>query len=301
MKRLNSRIRLWLAFTAAQLVLLIIPAAYLSLGGSRDSADPVEILVRYFKATYARDYAAAYRLISSEDRRVKGEKTYIMERGAFNGFTLEVAKKVAGSIKATGAAEQVDGRRARIKLKFSLPDANKLSPILYDWDEDRLNTLSREKQLEIMGSVDRLIKEGKLSMISGEEDFNLVKEARGWRVFLDWAEGVRVIFNASVPQSVPVEAWPVSKETLVHPGEPFTIAFRVKNRSDRDVFLRIAHHVEPKSSADYLDLVECGLLFPVKLSPGQANEYSSTYFIRGDLPEGTKRLAVTYEFKPDER
>ncbi len=287
---------------AALFVLLVLPAGYLWLGVRYDSnRDPIEILKRYFKATYARDYGEAYRLISSKDQRVKGEKTYIMEREAFSGFTLELAKKLAGSIEATGETERVNGGRAHIRLKFNLPDANKLSPVLYDWDEDRLNTLPRQKQLETMERVEKLIRERKLSMISGEEDFELVKEARGWKVFLDWAAGVRVVFDASVPQSIPVEAWPVSKETLVQPGEPFTIAFRVKNRSDKDVFVRIVHHVEPKSSADYLDLVECGLLFPVKLAPGEENEYLSTYFIRGDLPDGTKRLAVTYEFKPDEQ
>ncbi len=292
---------MWAAFTAALFVLLVLPAGYLWLGVRYDSSEePVEILKRYFKATYARDYAAAYRLISSEDQRLKSQKTYVMERSAFDGFTLELGKKLASAIEATGVTEQVNGDRARIRLKFNLPDANKLSPILDDWDEDRLNTLSRQKQLETMERVEKLVKERKLSMISGEEDFELVKESRGWRVFLDWAAGVRVVFDASVPQSIPIEAWPVSRETLVHPGEPFTIAFRIKNRSDRDVFFRIVHHVEPKSSADYLDLVECGLLFPVKLAPGKENEYSSTYFINGDLPEGTKRLAVTYEFKPDE-
>ena len=290
-----------LLFLSALFALLILPAAYLSMGEPHSSEEePVEVLKQYFKATYARDYRGAYRLISSEDRRLKAENTYVRERGAFSGFTLELAKQLANFVEATAVKNQITGRRAHIRLKFDVPDANKLSPILFEWDEDRLNALSREEQSGVIGSLERLRREGKLSMIAGEEEFELVKESRGWRVFLDWARGVRVIFDASVPQFIPVEARPVSKETLIHPGELFTIAFRVKNRSDRDVFFRIAHHIEPKALAEYLDLVECGLLFPVKLSSGKEDEYSTTYFIRGDLPEGIRRLDVTYEFKTAE-
>ncbi|MBI2361366.1 MAG: hypothetical protein HYV04_21065 [Deltaproteobacteria bacterium] len=36
-------------------------------------------------------------------------------------------------------------------------------------------------------------------------------------------------------------------------------------------------------------------LLPVKLAPGEEEEYSSTYLVRGDLPEGQRQLFVTYE------
>jgi len=46
-----------------------------------------------------------------------------------------------------------------------------------------------------------------------------------------------------------------------------------------------------------LDLVECTLLLPVRLRPGEEQIYNSTYVVRGDLPDGIKSLDVTYEFK----
>jgi hypothetical protein len=39
------------------------------------------------------------------------------------------------------------------------------------------------------------------------------------------------------------------------------------------------------------------LLLPVKIPAGEEQTYSSTYVVRGDIPEGTKRIEVTYEFK----
>ena len=58
-----------------------------------------------------------------------------------------------------------------------------------------------------------------------------------------------------------------------------------------------ARSVEPKELAQYLDLVECALLLPVRLRPGEEQIYNSTYVVRGDLPDGIKSLDVTYEFK----
>jgi hypothetical protein len=38
-------------------------------------------------------------------------------------------------------------------------------------------------------------------------------------------------------------------------------------------------------------------LLPVRIRPGEEQIFHSTYVVRGDLPEGTKSLNVTYEFK----
>jgi len=43
--------------------------------------------------------------------------------------------------------------------------------------------------------------------------------------------------------------------------------------------------------------VECALLLPVRLRAGEEQIFNSTYVVRGDLPDGTKVLGVTYEFK----
>ena len=67
--------------------------------------------------------------------------------------------------------------------------------------------------------------------------------------------------------------------------------------SAASLFTRIAHRVEPKEVAPYLDLVECALLLPVRLKPGEEQTYNSTYAVRSDLSDGIKSFDVTYEFK----
>ena len=78
---------------------------------------------------------------------------------------------------------------------------------------------------------------------------------------------------------------------------PDPVLYRVRNLADQPIATRIIHHVEPQELRQYLDLVECSLLLPVKLKPGEEREFSSTYMARGDLPDGSKQIKVTYEFQ----
>ena len=72
---------------------------------------------------------------------------------------------------------------------------------------------------------------------------------------------------------------------------------RQTNRTAKQIVTRIGHRVEPQELAQFLDLVECALLLPVRVQPGEEQVYHSTYMVRGDLPDGTKTLNVIYEFK----
>jgi len=52
--------------------------------------------------------------------------------------------------------------------------------------------------------------------------------------------------------------------------------------------------VEPQELRDYLDLVDCGFILPVRLQPGKEEEFVTTYLLRGTLPEAVRQLSVTY-------
>jgi cytochrome c oxidase assembly protein CtaG/Cox11 len=259
--------------------------------------DPVPVLSKYLRFLYARDLGQAYRFISTVDQQIKKRDDYVRERGAFTGFALDAARKLAESIEVRMASLQMDGPRSRVKVALKLPDANAVAPLLLNWDEQRLNALPAPEQKKILSDIDRLAHDKKLPMIEGEEEFILVKENSQWRVFLNWASGVKVNFATIVPSDDAIVAEPITRETIVRSGEPFTIGFKVKNQASNEIRTRIVHWVEPIKLKQYLDLVECALLLPVRLRPGEEQVYNSTYLVRGDLPDSTKALDVTYEFK----
>ena len=279
-------------------IVLLLPLLYMveSTRG-RPAEEPTRVLSRYLNFLYARDFRQAYRFISSADRQLKKPEDYARERGSFTGFTLEVARKLAASIQLKPVAEQTDGNSKRIKLAMKLPDATGVAALLLDWDEKRLNSLPPPEQKKIIATIDRLTHDNQLPMIEGEEDYTLVKEGSQWKVFLNWAAGVRVNFAAALPADSALAAEPITKATVARSGDVFTIGFKVKNRAQQETVTRISHHVEPQELAQYLDLVECALLLPVRIRPGEEQVYNSTYLIRGDLPDGVKDLNVTYEFK----
>jgi cytochrome c oxidase assembly protein Cox11 len=81
---------------------------------------------------------------------------------------------------------------------------------------------------------------------------------------------------------------------VTRPGEIFKVVLNVKNTGPEQLFARIGHLVDPYEVRDYLDLVDCGFLLPVRLAPGKEEEFVSTYLLRRNLPEGVRQLNVTY-------
>jgi hypothetical protein len=279
--------------------LLVISAPlYLLTYEPRAAApEPILVLARYLKASYARDYKQAYRFISAKDQELKPEAVYVRERGAFTGFTLVAARKLADSITVKPANITPAGERTKMRVALTLPNAASLGPLLMDWDEEKLNALPPAEQRKILAAIDKLSHSGTMKMIEGEEEFALVKENDAWRVALDWDAALKINLAAVVPENAGIEAEPVTRETVVKSGEPFRVSYRVANRSSKALRARIVHKVEPAEFRDYLDIVECALLLPTLIPAGQLEEYSTTYLVRGDLPESARKFEITYEFK----
>lgn len=298
---MNSRMTSWFLGLLAAFI-LILPAAFLysknSLPQHSPQTEPFKTVEAYLKNSYARDFKTAYRYISLGDRQLKSERVYVREKGSFNGFPLAVTRKLAQFIelRPLETVTEEDGRM-RVKVEAKYPDAHSLSAILLDWDEERMNALPSSMQRDILSTLDQMNRTGEIKTIEGEEEFTLVKEGTSWRVYLDWAAGIRVSYDAIVPPTESIEAVPVNKSTTIRPSELFTIAYRVKNRTAQTISTRITHRIEPADVSQHLDIIDCALLLPVELRPGEESEFSTTYMVRGDLPEGTKELNVTYDFK----
>lgn len=273
------------------------------LSGCARETGPEAVALEYGRALYARDLSQAYRFISSEDRRVKDEQTFRQERGAASGFALEVARQVASFIEAAPVEKTISGARATVNLKLRLPNANapEIAALVFEWDERRLNDLSQTERRQIMKKLDQLHQAQKIPMLEGEETFKLAREGSGWRVFLNWAGGVRIRFRTAMQEVIPLQVAVSPEEILLMPGERVQVTVRAKNLSTRDIVARVHHRIEPKAAADSLALLQCPLFLPVTLEPGQTEEFLSEYFLLKDVPEEAKQFDVTYAFVPVEQ
>jgi cytochrome c oxidase assembly protein CtaG/Cox11 len=259
-----------------------------------DWADLLSILDRYLRASYARDFRSAYQYISARDQRLKDESSYVRERGAFTGFTLEVTKRLAAHIEISSVVKRIADNRAAVKVRLKVPDAQKLAVMLLHWDTDRLNALSAGERSGIIDSLAQLRQDGNLDMAEGEESLEMIKEGTAWRVFLNWAAGLKFNFHTAVPSTAPIQAKLSQSEGTTYPGEPFKISLKITNTSEQAVTARIGHLIDPHEFRDYLDLIECGFLLPFRLLPGEQEEFTSTYLLRRGLPENVRQLTMTY-------
>jgi cytochrome c oxidase assembly protein Cox11 len=134
-------------------------------------------------------------------------------------------------------------------------------------------------------------------MSQGEETFELVKESNDWRIFLNWAAGMKIPLRLDLSKSTDLDVALSKNEFVLQPGEVFEIVLKIKNHAKQPVTVRIGHLVEPSSIADFLDFVQCGFLLPVTVQPEKEQEFSGTYMLRGSLPEGIRQLNLTYDFR----
>ena len=259
---------------------------------------PEGIALEYGRALYAGDAAGMYRFLSTTDRKVKDEATFLQERGQPTGFALELVRRFASFIEASPVKKTSVGERVTVTLKLRLPDANapEIATLVHGWDERRLDALSQAEQRQIMKTLDGLHQSRKLSPLEGEETFQLVREGSRWRVFLDWAGGVRVRFGATVDETIPLQVTVIPEEVLVNRGDRVMVTLRATNLSTRAIVTRVAHRIEPKTEAVSLALLQCPLLLPITLAPGQTEELRSEYMVLKDVHKETKRFQVTYEF-----
>lgn len=285
------------AFSLLMVLRLFAGAKDLS-GAERavDNQDTMLVVRSYLRATYARDFVAAYRFISAEDRNLRDVNRYVQQRGPYGGFILDAARKLSEFIELEILNAQESPRGVRVAIKYRVPDSQKIAPLLLDWDPRRLNSLPAAERKQIINELDKRRHEGSLEMSEGQEIFELVREANEWRVFLNWQAGVKIPLKLDLSKSPDLDVALSKNEFVLQPGDLFEIVLRIKNHAQQPVTVRIGHLVEPSPIADYLDFVQCGFLLPVTVQPDKEREFSGTYMLRGSLPEGVRDLSLTYDF-----
>lgn len=293
MKRLHPSPRRLLS--SAMFLGTLVSMALLSEFAKADERQEVSTVVEnYVKAVYARDFRAAYEQISGADRRLKDVHSYSRERGEFRDFTLEAARAVAQSVEVNLTEQRIEQDRAVVKVKANVPDAPTLNPLMLDWESERLERLSASERKTLLDTIHHQQREKKIAMVTGEETFNLVKEAGGWKVFLDWAAGIKLTFQSAIPPSAPVAIKIAQSEVASRPGQVFRVSMKITNTGKQIISTRIGHLIEPPELRDYLDLVDCGFILPLRLQPGKEEEFVTTYLLRGTLPDQVRQLSVTY-------
>ncbi len=289
--------------SAVVLILILVLAS--NSGWSPGSADSTQkTLTAYLRAVYARDYRAAYEWISLEDRKLKTKGEYVREKGAFSGTALDLSLALASLIRFENVRTMVEGNRATVTLKATLPDANapEVQKLLLEFDEERLAALSPAERSAIVGQLREMSRTGRLPVITGEhERWELVREGGHWRLSLNWAGAVVVRFEAVTKVGLPWEFTPLQPIVRAIPGETLQTYYRVKNRSDREVTGKARHILTPPAERGYLQIISCFCFLQQTLKPGQEERLPVVFRVNYDIPTSIKNIRVRYEFYPLEK
>jgi hypothetical protein len=268
------------------------------LAAPRES--PVDVISAYLRALHARDARSAYHYISALDRNLRDEKTYLRAEKNFTGFALDLAKRLAAHIEVWVIEHKLGATKASYDIGYRMPTGDEIASQLHDWDADKLNSLSPSEQTALLDALDQVKKRGKMILMEGRERFDLVSEKDGWKIFLDWRSRHPVVVKTTNKTATELTVKFLRNDFLVKNDEPFQVDFKVTNRRDRDVVVKLNHRFEPRRMEKNVDMIACGSLSPVSLRPGETQNISSVYLLRRGIPEKS-RLSILYDFvaEPD--
>ena len=286
-----------LLFVLIVIAPLALATVYLQSRDQARRSSPLAVIQSYLRAIYARDYRAAYRFISAADRRVRDETSYVQAQGEFTGFTAQVAGTLADFMDLNVIEQTSQGDRAKIKVAYSVPAPEDVSPLVFNWDSEKLNSLSLAEQKRLLNALVAQKRSGNLIAIQGHETFELIREGNGWRIFQDWAAGTKVKLQAVLAERSNVDIRLSQNEVFAKGEEPFQVNLKLKNLGRQRIVLTMRHLVEPARAADDLEMIECGLTRPVALAPGSEQEFSMAYLLSESTRKSVRGLTLTYAFE----
>jgi hypothetical protein len=311
-RRAEVRVRISFLFPAAfslrknhqRAIVATMVMALAALTGGRaaaaamESREPEAFIRAYLQALYARDFSVVYHYVSSQDQRARSLDDYLRAQGPLSGFALQVARSLAAitQIEILASEEAATGRR--ITVRYTVPDPEKIAPLVHQWNGYQLNSLSGAQRQQLMQSIDALQRQNAIPMTTGEETITLIKEGDQWRVFLDWGRGMALSFRAllgGLAGILKVEITPA--QLTSRPGAIFDVILKITNYGQKPSAVRIAHLVQPQALANYLEIIQCGFLLPLRLEPGAEREYSATYLLSGRLPAQVKEIRLDFDFR----
>jgi cytochrome c oxidase assembly protein subunit 11 len=133
---------------------------------------------------------------------------------------------------------------------------------------------------------------------SPHEEWRLVRAAGRWWLDLEWADAVRVNFEAMTIAGLGWQFEPVQREIRARAGETLQTSYRMTNPTAYPATAKARHVVTPGGDATPIEIVTCFCFLEQTLQPGQSIELPVVFRVRYDAPETLREIGVRYELYP---
>jgi cytochrome c oxidase assembly protein subunit 11 len=113
---------------------------------------------------------------------------------------------------------------------------------------------------------------------------------------VDTARRVRVEFTGTVMPGLPWDMRPLTVDLDIHPGELQTVAYLVRNTSDRPVTGQAVPSVTPGQAAQHFEKIECFCFEQQTLGPGEAREMPLAFIVKPEVDRDISHITLSYAF-----
>jgi len=113
---------------------------------------------------------------------------------------------------------------------------------------------------------------------------------------IDRSRKVTVEFTGTVMPGLPWDMRPLTFSLEIHPGEPQTVKYLVRNTSDRTIVGQAVPSVTPGQAAQHFAKIECFCFAQQTLAPGESREMPLTFIIKPEIAHDIRHVTLSYAF-----
>ena len=160
------------------IVFLLLFGLVITYVGCSFLGTPQTCLSSYLDSLKKKDYAAAYKLLSTKDKEARSLKTF--SGNGYSDFDA-VSEYIMKNAKHKITEVKEDKDKAVVKGVYSRPNFSAV------WEASESETMRDKNEMDKYKALENEFK-SKIPFDSNSFSYNLVKEKDGWKVFFNFAE-----------------------------------------------------------------------------------------------------------------
>ena len=110
----------------------------------------------------------------------------------------------------------------------------------------------------------------------------------------DTSRLIKVNFVTNTNQGMPWKFWSEKGGMRVHPGDPKTVNFYVKNTTDKVMVGQAIPSVVPGRAAAFFHKTECFCFEQQVLAPGEEMEMPMRFLVGPEVPKNVESISLSY-------
>jgi hypothetical protein len=162
-------------------ICIYLSAIVLFIASCSFGPDPKSVVSKYLDDYQKGNFDKAYEMLSARDKAVKSKQEYSSDLQEFAGLAKMMAAKITYNVKDV----KVTGEKALATVDITSPDPSKMMGELFGAAMKSAFGGGKPDEKE-MEKIAEKMKDKDMPTITRTEQFDLVKDKDGWRVYMGW-------------------------------------------------------------------------------------------------------------------